>query len=470
MVDLERVPDVGQWVGVEHDQVGALAGFEHPEVGFPDRWHQAGAGGGGGDERLHRRQSGFHVQLQLVVCPPAHRHVTGAAVGAQRHRNAGVVDLLHERLHLPEGRLAVFEARVADDVRPCLGVVEAGEGCRIQHRPQLRVFQQFRMLGEMPVVLADRQRWREGAAVVETQLQELVGDLRVVHRDAGPRAEGPHGAVQEILETGLDQLHAIGFLVDVGHRDEAVLDRLLDDRRPDFWRDLESRVRHVVDPHLDEVCAECGLLPNQLACLLFRGGGVRGARVEAVRVREAPAGGERSWQVRPPGVGLEHQGHLRGVVTPDAPRGGHAVVQLRPERPLGRRQISPVVGMQVYQPRDNRLSGRIDDLCALGHGGGVSRTGGLHATVANDDDRVGDRIPAGAVDELGPDDDQARGLAGRRWALRTSCESRESEKGDESFRPNDEFHDGGHHSIPSFQCLWAARGEPGRAARCSSTS
>ena len=83
-VDLLDVRDVGQRVGVEHDEVGPLAGFERPEVRV-----DLPAARGVARRRLQhllRRQAGLHHQLQLhqleVALEPAGR----AGVGAHRDR------------------------------------------------------------------------------------------------------------------------------------------------------------------------------------------------------------------------------------------------------------------------------------------------------------------------------------------------------------------------------------------------
>ena len=80
--------------------------------------------------------------------------------------------------------------------------------------------------------------------------------------------------MQEVAEAGLDQLPAVGLLVDVGDGDEAVGDGLLDDGGADLGRDLETRLRHLVDPHLDEVDPLAGqgadhlarFLPSEVGC------------------------------------------------------------------------------------------------------------------------------------------------------------------------------------------------------------
>ena len=69
VVDLERVPDVDQGIGIEHDQIGDLAGLERTEVGLADRRHQPGPGSGCGHEHLHRRQPGLDVEFEFVMGP-----------------------------------------------------------------------------------------------------------------------------------------------------------------------------------------------------------------------------------------------------------------------------------------------------------------------------------------------------------------------------------------------------------------
>ena len=152
------------------------------------------------------------------------------------------------------------------------------------------------------------------------------------------------------LEAGLDQLPAVRLLVDVGDGDEAVGDGLVDDGGAHLGRDLQARLRHLVDPHLDEVDPLAGQGADHLARLVRRGG-LLGARVEAARVREAAAGREQARRVGAAGVGLEHQLHLLGVVGADAARGGDAVVELRPHHLQGRVGVGPVVGVHVRRAR-----------------------------------------------------------------------------------------------------------------------
>ena len=181
-------------------------------------------------------------------------------------------------------------------------------------------------------------------------------------------------------------------------------------------RDLQARLRHLVDPHLDEVDFLASQRADHLARLVRRGG-LPGAGVEAARVREAAAGGEHARRVGAAGVGLEHQRRLLGVVGADAARGGDAEVELRPQHLQGRVHVAPVVVVHVHQPGDDGLAGGVDDLRARRDPGGGARPGVDDAVVADDDHRIRDRIAARAVDELGADDGQAARLGGRRRAL-----------------------------------------------------
>ncbi len=80
--------------------------------------------------------------------------------------------------------------------------------------------------------------------------------------------------------------------------------------------------------------------------------------------------------------------------------------------------------MQVDEPGDHRLAGRIDDFRGVRHLDGVARTGRPHASVVDQDDRVGDGVAAPAVDELGAHDCQIGGLCVRRRSTATGSENR----------------------------------------------
>ena len=69
--------------------------------------------------------------------------------------------------------------------------------------------------------------------------------------------------------------------------------------------------------------------------------------------------------------------------------------------------------MKVDEAGDDRFAGGVDDLRAVGHLDGVPRSGRPDASVIDQDDRVGDRFPAGAVNELGADDREVGGLGWR---------------------------------------------------------
>ena len=227
--------------------------------------------------------------------------------------------------------------------------------------------------------------------------------------------------MHELVQTDLEELDAVRLLVDVRNRDEPVLVRLVHDRGPNLRRDLQARLRDLVDPHLRVVDTEGRLLTHHGTRLFLRRRRVRETRVEAARVGEAQAGSERARQIRPSGVRLQHQGYFLRTVRADAPGRRDAVVELRPQRLLGRLHRAAVVGVQVDEAWDDRLAGSIDHLRAVRHLDGVARAGRPDAAVVDQDYGVGHGVAAGAVDEPGTDDRQVGGL----YRLGISAASRE---------------------------------------------
>ena len=146
--------------------------------------------------------------------------------------------------------------------------------------------------------------------------------------------------MQEVAQPGLDELSSVRLVVDVSHRHQAVRERLLDDRGADLGRDRDARLRHRVDPHLDEVDALPGQLADHLARFFLSGGLLGEGRVEPGRRGEPAAGREHARRVGPTRVGCEHQRDVVAVVGADAPRRGDAEVELRPELLLDRGAVA----------------------------------------------------------------------------------------------------------------------------------
>src|SRR6266496_6500267 len=76
-VDLTGVADVLQRIGIEHDEIGALAGGEHPHVLDVQ---QLGRRSSRGHDCLRRRESKLHPSRELVMIGRAER-VTGMNAG-----------------------------------------------------------------------------------------------------------------------------------------------------------------------------------------------------------------------------------------------------------------------------------------------------------------------------------------------------------------------------------------------------
>jgi hypothetical protein len=64
-VDAPDVPDVGQGIGVEQDEVGGEAGGDRAELATAIE--PRGRTAGRGQQRAHRREAGAHQQLELPV-------------------------------------------------------------------------------------------------------------------------------------------------------------------------------------------------------------------------------------------------------------------------------------------------------------------------------------------------------------------------------------------------------------------
>ena len=87
--------------------------------------------------------------------------------------------------------------------------------------------------------------------MLTAELDELRPDIAVL------------SGVQKVPHANGDQLAEVGLLGDMGHRDEVVRQRFVDDSRPHLRPDLEARFGHRVDPHLDEVHPLAGEIPYQ---------------------------------------------------------------------------------------------------------------------------------------------------------------------------------------------------------------
>jgi hypothetical protein len=270
---------------------------------------------------------------------------------------------------------------------------------------------------------------------------------------------------RKVAEPCLEQLYPVGLFVDVGDRDEAILDRLVHNGGSDLWRNLQAGIRHLVDPHLCEVDAKRGLFPHQLAGFFGRGRCVRGARVEAIREGETAARGKRPRQIGPTGVRLQHQGHLLGVIAPDAPGCGHAVVELRLERLLGRRQRPSVVPMQVDQTGNDRFAGGINNLRAQWHLGRRPGAGRVDPSVTDHNDGVGDRRATCAINQLSTNDRKARGRARfvRRCRVPTARDGDDSEKSDSENGDSTSGHKDTYHSAASYHLTGALHAGVGQA-------
>ena len=218
---------------------------------------------------------------------------------------------------------------------------------------------------------------------------------------------------REVPQAGLDQLAAVGFVVDVGDRDGAVRHRLVDDGRPYLRRNLQARLRDRVDPHLDEVHAERDLVADQLPRLFFGGRGIPARGVESAGVRESRPRGVGAGGVGAAG-GFEQVGDPLGRIAADAARSGHAVVELRPELLLDLLRSLAIVHVQVHQAGNDRLAGDVERLRAVGHGRRVPRAGAHDAPVADDDHRVGHRRRTGRVNQLRSDERECAGSLGSR--------------------------------------------------------
>ena len=97
------------------------------------------------------------------------------------------------------------------------------------------------MRGEIPAKLTDRQGRSENNIVLDRQLQKFRRRLWVVDRSAAAGPKGQHGTVEEVPQTGPNQLNSICFAIDVGNWHCPITDRLINNRHPDLRPDLKSR-------------------------------------------------------------------------------------------------------------------------------------------------------------------------------------------------------------------------------------
>ena len=222
------------------------------------------------------------------------------------------------------------------------------------------------------------------------------------------------------FDAQVSELEEIRLEADVRHRRQAVRARLLDDRRAHLGRDGGrcGRRRHI-DPHLDEVHALLGEPEHQSARLLRGLGAVDRTpwREAVVLMREPETGGVQPRPGNPARARVEGERHLVGRVAADAARRGDAEVELRavlPRRPF---RLAFVVRVRLDEPGNDCLAGPVDDLGPGGNRGLGPRPGRRDAVAPYHDDRVDNRVGAGAVDELSTDDRQrarlTRRLAGR---------------------------------------------------------
>ena len=151
---------------------------------------------------------------------------------------------------------------------------------------------------------------------------------------------------------------------------------------------------------------------------------------------EARTGSVGARQTRNASVSFEEEGHHFRIVTTDTAGVRDPEVDLLFHLALNVRCLcTSIVGVQVRQSWDDRLTGCIDDLSTGRHWSRLSRTSRLDAIVSNHDDRVGNRPATGAVNQLSSNYGDAAGLYRLDWirtASRKGCD--EEERDDSSER------------------------------------
>src|SRR5260370_18698279 len=92
------VGDVVEWVGVENDEVGALARIKCPAILQAE---EIGGRNSRRRERLHRRHPGIDHKLQFTMISVGAELIThGSRVGAETDSDRGGVELCEAALHI----------------------------------------------------------------------------------------------------------------------------------------------------------------------------------------------------------------------------------------------------------------------------------------------------------------------------------------------------------------------------------
>src|SRR5712664_672285 len=234
-VDLADIANVVERIGVEHDEIGALAGRHHAEL--VEAQHLGGIPRGC-DDHLHRGEPGRHhvVELQERVQPEPAVAVSGGVAAEHLPHAAGVelsdIDGVENR---PRWRALAFARLIHLGTRADQRRRDGFPHQRLVEPGRRAVFATERH----PVYAAEIRRNPDIALLGEPD--EFIIDLLVAD------------AVQESLAAGAHQELGVGEVEHVGDRRQALLARLVGRRGEHLRRELLLAAVTAVDPDLDEI-------------------------------------------------------------------------------------------------------------------------------------------------------------------------------------------------------------------------